>query len=59
MPWQADVLETGNSALAGWNSQVFWSRKRISEHGKHLEQVFGGNFVRVFGLASHRGSGQR
>ena len=34
------MLETGDK-LRGWNSRLF-GRKRISEHGEHLEPVFGG-----------------
>ena len=29
------------TSSAGWNSQVFRGRIRISEHGEHLEPVFG------------------
>ena len=39
------MLETGDfggDKLSGWNSQVFRGRIRISEHGEHLEPVFGG-----------------
>ena len=30
------------TSSAGWNLQVFRGRIRISEHGEHLEPVFGG-----------------
>ena len=39
------MLETGDiggDKLGGLEFEVFRARKRISEHCKHLEQVFGG-----------------
>ena len=45
MPRQGDALETGDfggDKLSGLEFEVFRARKRISEHGEHLEPVFGG-----------------
>ena len=39
------MLETGDfggDKLGGLEFEVFRARKRISEHGEHLEPVFGG-----------------
>ena len=41
------------TSSAGWNSQVFRGRKRISEHCKHLEQVFGGKRANLEAQAAH------
>ena len=40
-------------ASAGWNSQAFRGRKRISEHGEHLEPVFGGKRANLEAQAAH------
>ena len=55
VPRQADVLETGDiggDKLSG-NSQAFRGRKRISEHGKHLEPVFCGKLANLEAQAAH------
>ena len=41
------------TSSAGWNSQAFQGRKRISEHGEHLEQVFGGKRANLEAQAAH------
>ena len=42
VPRQADVLETGDIGGDKLSGLEFGGRKRISEHGEHLEPVFGG-----------------
>ena len=44
---------TSATSSAGWNSQAFRGRKRISEHGKHLEPVFGGKRANLEAQAAH------
>ena len=56
VPRQADVLETGDvggDKLSGLEFAGFRGRKRISEHCKHLEPVFGGKRANLEAQAAH------
>ena len=54
VPRQADVLETAVTSSAGWNSQAFRGRKRISEHCKYVEPVFGGKRANLKAQAAQK-----
>ena len=45
--------------MAGWNSQAFRGRKRISEHCKHLEPVFGGKRANLEAQAAQKTQGTK
>ena len=51
------MLETGDfggDKLGGLEFEVFRARKRISEHCKHLEQVFGGKRANLEAQAAQK-----
>ena len=49
-----DVLETGDFGGDKLSGQAFRGRKRISEHGKHLEPVFGGELANLEAQAAQK-----